>query len=242
MSTMGWCIFCDFDGTIALEDVTDTLLERFAPPAWRELEQAWKAGTIGSRECLAQQIPLLDMSRAQLDRHLDTIELDPDFPGFVAEARASGHALVIVSDGLDYSIRRILARHRLVDLPIMANALQQTGDRAWRLGFPCFVEGCRAMSGHCKCASVRRWQGAASSPRTLLIGDGTSDFCAAHQVDLVFAKQALIGHCASKGLPHHPIRGFAEARRLLSILGRIDAPDIFDPVRPREDPEHLDHG
>lgn len=227
---MTWRIFCDFDGTIALDDVTDSLLERFGSPAWRDIEQLWKIGDMGSRECLAQQIPLLSMSRAQLDQHLDTIAVDPDFPAFVAETRALGYPLLVVSDGLDYAIRRILARYGLDDLPILANALEQHGACAWRLGFPHFDGGCRVASAHCKCATVRRWQAAPTQhQRTLLIGDGTSDFCAAHQVDLVFAKHQLIRHCRSKGLLHHPIEGFAEARRLLGAL------------QPLENQKHSDH-
>lgn len=216
---MAWHIFCDFDGTIAADDVTDGLLERFAAPAWREVEREWKAGRIGSRECLSRQVSMLHMSRAQFELHLDTIELDPDFPAFVAAVRALGHSLTIVSDGLDLAIRPLLARHRLAGLPLLANALEQRGERAWRLAFPHGDPACRVASGLCKCASVRRPQPAAKRHRqTLLIGDGVSDFCAAHQVDLVFAKDRLIGHCARHGLPHIPIQGFAEARRLLGVL------------------------
>ena len=238
---MAWHIFCDFDGTIATVDVTDTLLERLAAPAWQEVEQAWKAGRIGSRECLSRQVSMLDMSREQLDRHLDTIEIDPDFPAFVTEARALGHTLMIVSDGLDLAIRRILARYRLDDLPLLANALEPQGERAWWLAFPHCDPGCRVASGHCKCASVRRCQPAAASRRrTLLIGDGASDFCAAHQVDLVFAKDKLIGHCARHDLPHFPIQGFADARRLLGALDRITASLPLKPVENEEEPEYVD--
>ena len=46
-------VVCDFDGTIALEDVTDGLLERFAEPRWRKIEAQWLAGEFGSQECMA---------------------------------------------------------------------------------------------------------------------------------------------------------------------------------------------
>src|SRR5258708_36358064 len=57
-------MFVDFDGTIALEDTTDVILERFALPEWRVVEADWVAGLIGSRECLARQV---DMIRARPD-------------------------------------------------------------------------------------------------------------------------------------------------------------------------------
>ena len=47
---MGLSVLVDFDGTIALEDTTDLMLERFANPLWRSVETEWVAGRIGSRE------------------------------------------------------------------------------------------------------------------------------------------------------------------------------------------------
>ena len=217
-----WNIFCDFDGTIAQVDVTDTLLERFANASWQAIEQVWKAGIIGSRECLTQQIALLDLSRSQLNQHLDTIAIDPDFPAFITEAQAQGHRITIVSDGLDYAIRRILSRYRLMSLPVIANQLEQQSERTWQITFPHFDLRCRSAAGHCKCATVAHTQCSTGSPRrSLLIGDGTSDFCAAATVDFVFAKHKLIAHCRQRQLPHCAIQNFAEARNLLSSLDRI---------------------
>jgi len=79
MVRMAWNILCDFDGTIATEDVTDSLLTRFADPAWQTIEAEWKAGRIGSRECMTRQVALIRATREDIDRLLDTIEIDPDF-------------------------------------------------------------------------------------------------------------------------------------------------------------------
>ena len=37
-TSTGWMVQSDFDGTISLLDVTDTLLNRFGKPGWQELE------------------------------------------------------------------------------------------------------------------------------------------------------------------------------------------------------------
>ncbi|MBV8961932.1 MAG: phosphoserine phosphatase, partial [Hyphomicrobiales bacterium] len=70
-------ILLDFDGTIAIEDTTDCLLERFAPPSWRDVEDAWEAGLIGSRECLARQIELVRASEEDLERFIADVHIDP---------------------------------------------------------------------------------------------------------------------------------------------------------------------
>ena len=60
-------VFCDFDGTISLSDTTDVILSRFARPEWELIEEEWKRGAIGSAECMAQQIALIEASPEALD-------------------------------------------------------------------------------------------------------------------------------------------------------------------------------
>lgn len=218
--TTPWRILCDFDGTISLKDVTDNLIENFGKPGCAELEERWEAGEIGSRVCLSGQVALLDASREQLDACLDSILIDPDFAAFVREADALGVPVSIVSDGLDYSIHRILARHGLDHLPVIANHLVKESERSWRLEFPHYRESCRQASGNCKCATVEVSQ--LARERTLFIGDGSSDFCASGQADFVFAKDKLVTYCQEQGIAHAPIRHFQEARRLLpDILAKL---------------------
>ncbi|MDB5985066.1 MAG: phosphoserine phosphatase [Nevskia sp.] len=211
----GWLVVCDFDGTIANVDVTDGILSRFALPEWVDVEVEWKAGAIGSRECMQRQVDLLRVPRAQLDAYLDTIEIDPDFAGFVAACRKQQLPLVVISDGIDYAIRRILQRYGLDDLPLASNRLVQVSEATYRLEFPDSDPHCRAGSGTCKCAvSSTRAHGS----KRLLIGDGSSDFCLAANADLVFAKTKLLQHCRDHALPYRACPDFAIARQLLKEL------------------------
>lgn len=211
-----WTLLCDFDGTISVEDTTDTLLERFGKPGWELLESEWRAGRIGSRECMAGQIALLDMTRAELDAHLHERAIDPSFADFVAAALAQRLPMEILSDGLDYAIHSILQRYDLNWLPITANQLEHVVDRQWRLAFPNASATCQAGSGTCKCAVALR--NPSSRKRVLMIGDGASDFCVAQAADFVFAKGKLIAHCIGKNIPHAPIESFADATSLLPAL------------------------
>lgn len=219
-----WNILCDFDGTIAIEDATDALLDRFAHPDWQRLERDWREGRIGSAECMAGQVALLDASREELDAHLSTLRIDPAFPAFVEAASAAHLQLRVISDGLDYAIKAILRRYGLDWLPVQANKLVQTGPRSWKLETPFADAHCRVASGHCKCVSAVRAHN--THRRVLLIGDGASDFCAAGEADFVFAKHRLIEHCRHADIPHESIVGFADAIGLLPALlaGRLHTP------------------
>ena len=224
-----WTLLCDFDGTAAIDDTTDTLLESFGQDGWETLEAEWRAGRIGSRECMAGQIGLLDMDRAQLDAHLAARKLDAAFPEFVALAKSLGMPIAILSDGLDYAIHKILARYELDSLPVTSNKLEAIAERRWQLTFPNASSVCRSGSGTCKCAvSVNTRAG--SGKHVLLIGDGASDFCVAGVADFVFAKGKLIAHCIANNIPHAPIANFSDAIALMPALvagdltRRIDQP------------------
>jgi len=214
-------VLCDFDGTISTSDVTDTLLEAFGKPGWREIEAEWLAGRIGSRVCMQQQIACLDVSREELDEAIDAIGVDEAFAAFVEAIATRGWELTIVSDGLDYAISRILQRHRLPALPFYANRLVQVDVRSWKLDSPYADEACSSASGMCKCAFAHRARAVGS--KVLMIGDGRSDFCVAGNADMVFAKGSLIAHCFDKSLPHVSISGFADAIRMIPLLAESEA-------------------
>ena len=125
--------------------------------------------------------------------------------------------LRIVSDGLDYVIRTILARHGLRDVPTFANHLVQVGPRRWRLEFPYFRTECRTLSGTCKCAFTES-DATAPGARSLLIGDGASDFCVADRADLVYAKRRLLDYCLDRFRPHRAVVNFEQALSLLPEL------------------------
>src|SRR5581483_2043033 len=91
--------------------------------------------------------------------------------------------------------------------------LAYRGEGRWQLEFPAAAPECAAGSGICKCAIAK-----ASKERTLLIGDGRSDFCVAERADFVFAKGQLIGHCRQSGIAHAVFADFADAQVLLQDI------------------------
>jgi 2,3-diketo-5-methylthio-1-phosphopentane phosphatase len=221
-------IIVDFDGTIVRQDATDLILERFALPEWRGVEQEWVAGRIGSRECLARQIDLVRASDQDLDDLIADLEIDPAFPGFVSLCQERGFEVVVGSDGLDRVIAQVLERCGLA-LPFVSNRLTSLGDGRWRVDFPHFDPACEVSSGTCKCAISDR----AAVP-TLLVGDGRSDFCVAAQAKWVLAKGQLAQHCWQSQIPHVPIDGFADAIKAMHtlfppiVMSRMTAQSLHD--------------
>ncbi|WP_165186651.1 MtnX-like HAD-IB family phosphatase [Caulobacter soli] len=207
-------IFCDFDGTIAKVDTTDLVLTRLADPAWEDLEERWTRGEITAAECMRGQVALIGGDDAALDAVLDSVELADGFSEFVAWCRANAVPLTVVSDGVDHFIARILDRHGLGHLPVIANHLVGNAELGRRLEQPWSRAGCAAGSGVCKCQvatkSAEASQGRVNDPGDLMvfIGDGRSDFCVSNRADLLFARDKLAAYARSRAVPHHAFSDF----------------------------------
>ena len=218
-SAQNWMAVCDFDGTVSTVDVTDELLKTHASARWLEIEEQWKDGSIGSRECLSQQVALLAASPADIDRLADSIEIDPQFVSFIEYCESHGVPVAIVSDGLDNVIERILRRNGIGHLPVFANALLATGRNSHRLVSPYFDESCHAGAGTCKCAVIERLRDDLPDRKILFVGDGRSDFCAAQRSsDVVAAKSKLLSHLRSRGSMPVAYESFADVKALLARL------------------------
>jgi 2,3-diketo-5-methylthio-1-phosphopentane phosphatase len=204
-------VLVDFDGTIVPSDATDQLLETFADPSWEAIEADWKAGRIGSRECLSRQVALIRATPEDLDAKIATFEPDPGFADFVATCRRRGVTVSVLSDGLDRAVEGVLRRANL-SLGYKANHLAYLGDRRWELRFPHQNPACVAASGNCKCATAM----AAPVEDVIMVGDGRSDFCVSGRATFVLAKKALIRHCVENDLPHAAFEHFDQATLLLN--------------------------
>jgi 2,3-diketo-5-methylthio-1-phosphopentane phosphatase len=213
-------VFCDFDGTITQVDVTDQILTQLAHPSWREIEQEWMLGLIGSRECLERQIALVDAPLEELHSVIDAVAIDQEFPEFCKFARRRHLPLYILSDGFDEVIRRVferagVERHFRSGSNLFASALRVEGRRL-APSFPHLPEVCAHGCATCKAALIRRLQ--EGRRPVIFIGDGMSDRFAVEEADIVFAKRHLLAHCRENGIECHPFESFKDIRVMLAKL------------------------
>lgn len=207
-------LFLDFDGTIAKRDVIDAILEQYADARWQIPEIEWRAGRIGSRACLSEQMSLVRATRKELDALLDSIKLDEGFDVLLQTCAMHQIPAAIISDGFDYCIRRILARTTTAftlrgrGMRICASELEQKGERQWQLGFPFFHQGCAHGCATCKPA-VMSLLNNANAP-TIFVGDGLSDCYAAASADMVFAKDSLAEYCGEQQITYIPFESLTD--------------------------------
>jgi 2-hydroxy-3-keto-5-methylthiopentenyl-1-phosphate phosphatase len=177
-------IFVDYDGTITDQDGFDALVRFVAGDGpWKAIEDRLDRDEISVREALREQAHFIAFSLDEAAQVLhERVPFDTSFAEFVAWARAHDIPLTIVSSGVDELIARGLQRHGLSDVPVIANSVVRDAQGRWVMRFRDPVP-----NGTDKAALVRaaRERGA----RTIFIGDGRSDFEAALQADVRFAKR-----------------------------------------------------
>jgi len=211
-------VILDFDGTITRRDVLDDLVLRYSvDDSWKRLEKQWQAGLIGSHECLSREFDLLRIGREELDRFLDRVEMDPGTRELFQTLSSHQVPAMILSDGIERFIRRLLARCGIHEMTVRANAVEHTGDRL-RLICPNSSKLCEMTAAHCKCASARelKWPGR----RLVYVGDGRSDLCPAHKADVVFAKGVLARELTRRAIPYLPFETLKDVNNALTRAWR----------------------
>ena len=198
-------VILDFDGTITEADTTDEILNRFANSEWKTIEERWEEGTIGSQKCLSMQTALISATPKQVDLLLQQIPVDPGYLVFVRACQDLNIQILIVSDGYDRSINKVLRGNQLVS-GIFSSRLINMGSRYWRLRSPHFSFACRSGASTCKCEIAE-----ATKTPIVLVGDGQSDFCLAEKAGYVLAKGKLAEYCSENKIPYFPIQNLLEA-------------------------------
>lgn len=204
-------VLCDFDGTVARDDVGNLLFQTFSPAdECMDVVDQWKQGLISSRDCLSREASLARASREALDQFITQRQLDPYFKDFVDFAGRRGMEVVIVSDGLDYYIERMLVRSGLAHIDFFANALQ-LHDHSFHVRFPYFdLLDCRSC-GNCKTYHMEKYK--ANGYFVVYIGNGLSDRCPSKYADFVFAKGDLLDYCSKNGVGFTEFRNFRDVER-----------------------------
>ena len=151
-------IVCDFDGTITKVDSINDFLERFADKEWLKVEDEWVAGRVGTCDAMRLQFGMIKgMTQEKFDNFFESVEIDLSFKVFYERAKAKGIKVVIVSDGFEYFVKRVLNKYGIDDIEIYSNSFEfKNGE--FLMDFPNKVDGCARNAGTCKCKFVEKFK------------------------------------------------------------------------------------
>jgi len=196
-------VFCDFDGTFAVQDVGSTLAKRHAADRRpRELERLAR-GELTAWSYNMIVLEGLPVSEAETLAFLRTIELDPGARELMDFCEKNGFPFRILSDGFDWNLEQLMQLHG-IRFAYDANRLRFEQDR-WRIEPTALDPSCGCGTGNCKRGRIRRFR--ALHPATLVahVGNGrVSDLCGAIEADLAFAKGTLADALRERGAAFEP--------------------------------------
>ena len=211
-------IVSDFDGTITQKDSLYYFFKEYAKESWLEIERMWVEKKISSKECLKKQFELVDNLSAELvEEYLNKVKIDDYFKEFNQYRKSKGIDFVIVSDGVDYFINKILEKNELEDIKIISNHFE-LNNKKFNLTFPNASKSCINNSATCKCKAVEALRKKYDS--IIYIGDGTSDFCLSQHLkenDTLFAKGSLYKFCKEKKISCVEFKNFRDILNTLNL-------------------------
>ena len=197
------------------------MFETFGGNRCTEYIRAYRQEEISAVECFRRECDacgIIDMHA--LDSFLDSQEVDQSFSSFIEYCNTHGFLSCIVSDGMDYYIKRILARHGLSHVPFLSNVLEfvpaDDSPQVRLTGkFPYTDEACD------RCACCKRdymLSVSADDDSIVYIGEGYSDRCPARYADVVFAKDELLAHCRRENIACFEYRTFGDILKRMELL------------------------
>ncbi len=230
-------VYCDFDGTLAAEDVGNRLFRTFGGERAEDIVRQYRSGQINARECLSRECHSIgQVKKEELLSFVSRFRLDPHAVEFVRFCRSNDIPLTILSDGLDLYVEKILSDADLGDVPWFANrATWIEGPQGAELvpSFPYRDEHCDRC-GNCKRNHIVT--GSADDDVVVYIGDGFSDRCPVRYADIVFAKNDLLVYCQQQNISYFEFRHLGDVRdRLEKIVGKKRIKQRREAVMARRD-------
>ncbi len=201
-------VFLDFDGTLVEPNVAILVVQEFALEGRalaREVDLALHAQKLTLREAWEREARALPADRL------------PEMVEFVrrrAPLRAGARELLtllkrhgvptsLLSGGLDVFIQPVLEREGL-ELPVLSETAVRDPSGGLLVQHPLGHPTCR-LCGICKALVV---EAPTDGPRSVFIGDGSTDRYGAEVADIVFARHRLLEFCRANSIPCHAFEDF----------------------------------
>jgi 2,3-diketo-5-methylthio-1-phosphopentane phosphatase len=196
----------DFDGTAAAQNVAETLLERYGGAWWREYRQSFRDGGMTLREYQERAFSDVEATLAEMGEGLRGLCRPREgFAEFVDFCKTNDIQLIINTNGLRFYVDSVLEHAGIEGLSVCAVACEGEPHHL-RYAYPYATETCREW-GNCKCHVLEQSR-SSSGVKTVMIGDGWSDYCAARLADASFARAAMRDHCDANGVAYIPFEDF----------------------------------
>jgi len=211
-------IFCDFDGTITINDNIVNIMKYFNPPGWETIKNDTLSGKISVREGVGRMFLLLSTAYRDEIMHyaIKQAQIRPGFDQFIQYCQDHHIRLLITSGGIDFFVYPILSQYDIPKQDIYCNASDFSGKQIRILWpFSCDTQ-CSNDCGMCKPSILRSLS--TNHSMNIVIGDSITDLAIAKMAELVIARDFLLQRCKEQSIPYKEFDSFFD---VINILNQI---------------------
>ncbi len=215
-------IISDFDGTISLQDVNDSIFNNLGDDKSQEIEILFQNEEIGLKEALRRHYKRINITEEEFVNYVkNNIEIDPYFHNFYKRTIDNNIDLIIVSGGFINYIDILFNKIGLdFKKDVLANKLQFTGDSI-ELSFLHDIVQCHekfGVCGNCKYKIIREYKTKGYS--IIYIGDGLTDRCVAREADFLLVKvdTSLSKYCSNNNINFISFKDFEDVNRIVKDI------------------------
>ena len=206
---------CDFDSTIAEDDVSYLLLDAFADSSWRHYLKEYREGRITVGAFNRETFTMVKADKqTMVDYFLvkNRVKIRAGFTDLLHYCSEKGYRFVIVSNGLSFYIEAILKDIGVNDIEVFASETEfhPEGLKVKYVG----PDGSEMQTGF-KDAYTRLFL--SQGYRVIYIGDGASDCPPASQAHKIFARDDLLAYCQKNSLDCVPFDDLRDVVRGLRL-------------------------
>ncbi len=207
-------VFCDYDGTFAIQDVGSTLAKTYAGERRVALWDRLASGELNAWSYNMELLDGLELPEETLEAFLQTVEPTPGAAELVQWCEDHAVPFRVLSDGFDRNLDRLQEIHG-IRFDYDANKLWYEKGR-WRLAPGSPDPTCGCGTGVCKAARIAEFRTRFPNAEVVHIGNGrVSDLCASETADRVFAKDSLAEELQARGVAFEPFLDLHQVREAL---------------------------
>lgn len=210
-------VFIDFDGTITKTDIGENMFLRFGNETEAySIINRWIKKEISSKESWKLLCGTIkNYNQEEFNKFISMIEIDPYFKEFYEFCLRNDMEVFVLSDGLDYYIKKFFTLNGLEEIKFFSNVFSLNGSNEIIPQFPYSDEEC-SICANCKRNHII--ENSSDNDITIYIGDGYSDTCPAQYVDFLFAKNSLLKFCELNRISYYPYNDFSDVKKTVVQL------------------------
>lgn len=205
-------VFCDFDGTITVKDVNAQFFNTFMIKDNKDILNDWRNGKINAKECLTVECSLVRAQKKEIDKLLDNQIIEPSFFNFLTELDENKIELIIISDGFDFYIQKILKKYNLENIRYYSNKMIFYDNDRVKPEFPYYSPECENCA-NCKGLHIKKLK--SDNEISVFVGDGYADRCAIPYTDVIFAKGEFYDYCLKNNIESNYFKNFNDILMVL---------------------------